>query len=198
MRSIGLDFDNTLVDYTTVFRTEAAAFGLDAAGLDKTAIRDRLRARGPDGEIAWQRVQARVYGPGVAAAPMMAGSEEFLARCQASGADLAVVSHKGRFAAQDPGGVDLREAARAWLTRHCPQIPAERVFFEDERAAKLRRIGGLGLTHFVDDLPEVLADPAFPASVARLWLVDGPGRTYPPGIVAAGPWPILTEAVFGG
>lgn len=197
MRSIGLDFDNTLVDYTDVFRAEAVAFDLAATHLDKTAIRDRLRAQGPEGEIAWQKVQARVYGPGLANAPMMAGSAEFLTRCVEEGIPLAVVSHKGRFAAQDPGGTDLRETARQWLMRHCPAIPANRIFFEDERAAKLRRIGTLGLTHFVDDLPEVLEDPDFPRGVARLWLVAG-SQPRSTGILAAGPWPVLARAVFGG
>ena len=60
---IGLDFDNTLVDYTDLFRSEAAALGLAAAGLDKTRIRDALRARGPAGEIEWQHLQARVTAP---------------------------------------------------------------------------------------------------------------------------------------
>jgi hypothetical protein len=198
VRSIGLDFDNTLVDYTEVFRAEAAAFDLVAGGLDKTQIRDRLRARGPEGEIAWQKVQARVYGPGLAQAPMMAGSAEFLRHCADQGVQLAVVSHKGRFAAQDPDGTDLRDAARLWLRRHCPAIPADRVFFEDERAAKLRRIGSLGLTHFIDDLPEVLEDPAFPPDVARLWLVTAAGPVPPAGVLAAGPWPVLARTVFGG
>jgi len=198
VRSIGLDFDNTLVDYTNVFRAEAAAYGLETSDLDKTQIRDRLRARGPSGEIEWQKVQARVYGPGLANAPMMEGSAEFLRRCAEDRVLLSVVSHKGRFAAQDPGGTDLREAARAWLRRRCPEIPPERVFFEDERAAKLRRIGALGLTHFIDDLPEVLGDPDFPQEVARLWLMTESGQTRPAGLLAAGPWPVLARSLFGG
>jgi hypothetical protein len=197
VRLIGLDFDNTLADYTDLFRREAAAGGLDAADLDKTQIRDALRARGPDGELEWQRLQARVYGPGLVHAPMMPGAAEFLALCTETATAVAVVSHKSRFAAQDPGGTDLREAARAWLGRHCGGIAAERVFFEGERSAKLKRIASLGCTHFIDDLPEVLTDPDFPRGVVRLWLADCPGRICPPGIAAAGPWPRLSREVFG-
>ena len=197
MRSVGLDFDNTLVDYTEVFRAEAASFGLAAGPLDKTEIRDRLRTRGPGGEIEWQKVQARVYGPGLEQAPMMDGSRAFLERAADAGAQLAVVSHKGQFAAQDPGGTDLRDAARRWLRRHCPEIPAERIFFEDERVGKLRRIEALGLTHFIDDLPEVLSDPTFPPTVQRLWLVTRAGTVRPPGVLAAGGWRDLADVVFG-
>jgi hypothetical protein len=195
---IGLDFDNTLVDYTGPFRREAAAVGLAAAGLDKTGIRDALRARGPEGEILWQRLQARVYGPGLAQAPMMAGAGAFLARCAAEGVAVAVVSHKSRFAAQDPGGTDLRQAARAWLLHNCPGIATDRVYFEGDRGSKLKRIAALGCSHFVDDLLEVLTDPAFPAGVVRLWLADPPGRNCPTGIAASGPWPELAQAILGG
>jgi hypothetical protein len=195
---IGLDFDNTLVDYTDLFRSEAAALGLAAAGLDKTRIRDALRARGPAGEIEWQHLQARVYGPGLGQAPMMAGAGDFLHRCQVAGVPVAVVSHKSRFAAQDSRGTDLREAACNWLAQHCPGIATDRVYFEGDRGSKLRRIATLGCTHFVDDLLEVLTDPAFPAGVVRLWLADPPGRICPAGIAAAGPWPRLVQAILGG
>jgi len=36
------------------------------------------------------------------------------------------------------------------------------VFWELTRAAKLGRIAERGCTHFIDDLPEVLSEPAFP------------------------------------
>jgi hypothetical protein len=183
---IGLDFDNTLVDYGAVFRHEAAEMGLAVSGEDKTDIRDTLRSR-PDGELLWQRLQARVYGPGLMHARAMPGALEFLASCRERGIELAIVSHKTRYAAQDPGGVDLREAASAWLRRQEIAIPSGHTFFEGTRSEKLSRIAGLGCTHFVDDLLEVLVDPAFPASTSRLWLTTE-SRPTPPSIELAGDW----------
>jgi hypothetical protein len=195
-RSIGIDFDNTLVDYGPVFRACAAEFGLDGAGLGKTEIRDRLRARGEAGELAWQRLQARVYGRGLGEATMMDGAAEFLVACRSSGVAVSVISHKTQFAAQDPGGTDLRLAARAWLARYCAAIVVQDAFFEDDRAAKLARIGALGCTYFVDDLLEVLTDETFPPGVIRLWLAPD-GAICPPGIAAAGGWRRMRRAVLG-
>jgi hypothetical protein len=165
---IGIDFDNTIVDYRPVFRPAAIELGLlDAAfpSADKTVIRDHLRAQ-PGGELAWQQLQAHVYGHAIATAPAYAGLDRFLAVARDRGAMLAIVSHKGRFAAADPGGADLRAAAHAWLVARgivdANSIAAADVYFEATRAEKVARVQSLALTHFIDDLEDVLADPAFP------------------------------------
>jgi hypothetical protein len=166
---IGIDFDNTIVDYRPVFLPAARALGLvDAsfAAHDKTEIRDHLRAQ-PGGEERWQQLQAHVYGVAIDAAPAYAGVERFIGEARRRGAALAIVSHRSRFAAAAPGGPDLREAARRWLEAHgladAGSIAPEHAFFEETRGEKLERVRSLGLTHFIDDLADVLADPAFPA-----------------------------------
>jgi hypothetical protein len=47
-------------------------------------------------------------------------------------------------------------------------LPRESVYFELTKAAKLGRIGQCGCTHFVDDLPEFLGEPGFPAGTQRI------------------------------
>ena len=165
---IGIDFDNTIVDYRSVFLRAARGLGLideTFADEDKTAIRDRLRARA-GGELQWQQLQAHVYGIAIAAAPAYPGLERFSRLARERGATLAIVSHKSRFAAAAPDGADMRVAALQWLT--AAEIvgdggiaPAE-VYFETTRAEKIARIHALDLTHFIDDLEDVLNDPAFP------------------------------------
>jgi hypothetical protein len=191
---IGVDFDNTLVDYGAVFRDEAVRLGVPVDGDVKTRVRDELRSR-PNGELLWQELQAKVYGPGLMQAAIMPGAAEFLAGCVKRGVDLAVVSHKTRFAAQEPNGVDLREAARDWLKRNDIGVPQERIFFEGTRLEKLRRITKLQCTHFVDDLLEVLADPAFPPSTARIWFRQQE-MSRPAQIEFAGDWFQIATHVF--
>lgn len=191
---IGLDFDNTLVDYTEAFRAEAAGLDLGEAST-KTEIRDRLRLR-DGGEIVWQKLQARVYGPGIRHARLMNGARTFLDECIRREVPLAIVSHKSRYAAQDPGGVDLRQAAREWLARQNLGIAHDRVFFEETREAKLGRIRSLECRYFVDDLTEVLLDPRFPPSTQRLWLTESLDTPPPPPIDAAGDWSRIAHFVF--
>jgi hypothetical protein len=47
-------------------------------------------------------------------------------------------------------------------------LAPERVYFELTKREKLERIQYLGCDHFIDDLPEFLAEPGFPSGVQRI------------------------------
>lgn len=172
-KRIGIDFDNTIISYDAVFRSAAIERGLvagDFAGA-KRAVRDAIRLL-PDGEVSWQRLQGYVYGQGIGGATMFDGLEDFLRRCRRQGHGVMIVSHKTEYGHFDPARVNLREAALGWM--HGRGFFAEGgiaradVYFESSRAEKLARIGALKLTHFIDDLREVLDDPDFPPGVERI------------------------------
>jgi hypothetical protein len=197
---LGIDLDNTIIDYTRAFAEAAVAAGVDGtlrAG-GKTALRDDLRAR-PGGEDIWQRVQALAYGPLIGRAEPFPGVERFFARARERGAALTIVSHKSEFAAAAPAGPNLRECANAWLDARGLVLDGEpAVFFEPTRGAKCARIAELGLSHFIDDLVEVFEDPGFPSACAR-WMFAPDGA---PAAVAADrvfrSWPELADAAFDG
>ena len=156
---IGIDFDNTIVSYGALFSQTAIALGyLTAPSAGKTSVRDEVRTLA-EGETKWRNLQAIVYGPAIADAPPFPGVREFLARARAAAAPLFLVSHKSRYAANGPEGVDLREAALGWLEANRllgdRGFARENVYFEDTRAAKIARLAALGCTHVIDDLAEV-------------------------------------------
>jgi hypothetical protein len=70
------------------------------------------------------------------------------------------------------------------------------VYFESTRAEKLERISALSLSHFIDDLEEVLTDPGFPPGVERILFADEapPAASY----VRCGTWSDIERRVFGG
>lgn len=195
---IGIDFDNTVAGYDRAFTLEARRSGWlapDLPVLTKRAVRDAVRAL-TDGETKWQMLQARVYGPRMAEAELIDGVDGFLERCAATRASVFIVSHKTRYATLDPDGVDLREAARAWLAVQLLPLAPEHVFFEETREAKLARIGALGCTHFIDDLEEIFAEAAFPAGVER-FLLSAEARSAADGIRPFRSWHDITSAIFG-
>jgi hypothetical protein len=199
---IGIDFDNTLVDYNHVFLDAAKRRGLidTAFNGSKRAVRDSIRSL-PDGELAWQRLQGYVYGAGIGGAAMFDCADFFLRSCREKGVDVFVISHKTRFGHHDPMRVDLRHAALDWMAGRgffCGNgfgIPVERVFFESSRAAKLERIGAVGCTHFIDDLEEVFGDPGFPAGV--LPILFAASGTLHAGTVCPS-WQQIAEVLFDG
>ena len=201
---IGLDFDNTIAGYDHLFLAVGREQGLlppDFTGAKK-AVRDHIRGL-PGGEAEWTRLQALVYGKRMADAALIDGVGGFLRRCRLSGIPVYIVSHKTRYAAADPGGVDLHAASRAWMTAQGFfaedgfGIPADQVFFEATREDKCRRIGTLGLSHFVDDLEEVFREPAFPAFVDRVLFHTGEETAAPGPFRVFSSWATISDDILG-
>ena len=162
---IGVDFDNTIICYDQAFAAQAQARQLLPPGLapTKLAIRDHLRAVGREDE--WTRLQGEVYGPGILAAEPFAGVAEFFAACAKAGVFVRVISHKtARPYLGEPH--DLHAWARSWLAARGffdgSGLTLEQVEFWPTKAEKAGRIRELGLTHFIDDLPEFLAELDWP------------------------------------
>jgi hypothetical protein len=181
---IGIDFDNTIIAYDDVFRAAAEAGGLIAPGFsgNKQAVRDAIRLL-PGGELAWQRLQGQVYGKGI-------------------GGAVVVVSHKTEYGHFDPDHVNLRQAALDWMAGRGllgggHGITLADVYFESTRAEKLKRIAALLLTHFIDDLEEVLSDPDFPPDVERILFADG-AQPASPSYISCPTWRDIERQVFGG
>ena len=202
-KRIGIDFDNTIVGYDDIFVEVARREGLVAPGFsgNKQALRDAVRQTA-NGELAWQRLQGRVYGAEIASAVMFEGVDAFLQRCRDAGAEVFIVSHKTEFGHHDPARINLRKAAAEWMTTRGffrPDgfgIPAAGLFFESSRQEKIDRIAALQCSHFIDDLEEVLCDPAFPSDVTRILFaqqVNGAAAE----VVWCKTWREITEAVFG-
>jgi len=203
-RRIGIDFDNTIVGYDKVFLAAAKERQLvDERFIgDKRAIRDAVRLL-PDGELKWQRLQGYVYGTGISDAVMFDGLDRFLRRCRCEGHTVMIVSHKTEYGHFDANQVKLRQAARSWLTAHGffqqsgYGISSNHIFFESTRDEKLRRIADLACTHFIDDLEEVLSDPSFPSSVARILFAERPVATGDLPYIVCPSWKHIEKAVLG-
>lgn len=170
---IGLDLDNTLIDYSAVFFRLALESHIspDIAGQGKTAIRDILRQR--DGDEAWQLMQAQAYGHRISQAALFPGVLEAMRLLKKRGHSLVIVSHKTRYSALlGATGPDLRLCAQAFLEQSGIAPLADAVVFTDTREEKCASIAALQCSCFVDDLPEVFHEPGFPATCKKILFGD--------------------------
>ncbi len=165
---IGLDFDNTIVSYDALFHKiacERAPLPLDIPK-NKVAVRDWFRNAGR--EDTWTELQGYVYGARMDEAVAYPGAIEFMRSAARAGHILGIVSHKTKHPFLGPK-YDLHAAAREWVEKHLIEegkalIPPERVYFELTKEEKLSRIAQFHCDVFVDDLPEILMAPRFPAN----------------------------------
>lgn len=196
---IGIDFDNTIACYDRAFRVAAGDMGLLPAGEagDKRWIKARLLAR-DGGETDWMRLQGRVYGYYIDHARPFAGFAGFVAAARTSGHRLCVISHKSRYGHFDPDRIDLIDAARGWMTRHGffaadgLGFAPDDVRFLPSRAEKLATIARLACSVFIDDLPELLLDAAFPATTRPCWFAPSGGEAP---LTAYRDWAALTDGL---
>lgn len=158
---LGLDFDNTLICYDTLFHRVALDRGLIPANLpaQKTCVRDYLRQQ--DQEDQWTHMQGEVYGSRITEAnpfPQMLNTLQGLA---SAGIPMRLISHKTRHPYKGPA-YDLHQSARNWLDIQGFFSPTglnwgiDQVFFEITKQEKVHRIVSLGCSHYIDDLPEIL------------------------------------------
>ena len=168
MMHIGIDFDNTIVSYDTLFHKVAVEQGMIPAQTPPTklAVRDHLRTTGK--EEVWTEMQGYVYGARVDEAEAYPGVLDFMRWARGRSLDISIVSHKTRHPFIGPK-YELHQAARSWIETHFvddgkPLVPPGNVYFELTKDDKLRRISAAGCDWFIDDLPEILLAEAFPGS----------------------------------
>ncbi|HEY1793218.1 MAG TPA: phosphotransferase [Opitutaceae bacterium] len=196
--TVGIDLDNTVVSYDALFHEIAAAAGLIPAGFpaSKTAIRDHLRAA--NREADWTRMQGRAYGSRMEGAQAFPGALDFIGECRARGVAVRIISHRTRqpYAGES---CDLHGAALRWLEAHglCGPGRQSEVYLEATRQAKHRRIASAGCTHFIDDLPEFLADADFPPGVERILFDPAGVHRAPPGASRFGSWQAIAAHLLG-
>jgi len=169
---IGLDFDNTIVSYDTLFHKVAREQGHipDSVPMNKNAVRDHLRAQGI--EPVWTAMQGYVYGARMNEAAAYEGAIATIEALGKAGHELFIISHKTRRPYEGPP-YDLHEAARGWIATHLndaqgkPLIAPEHAYFHETKQEKIERIGELKCDVFLDDLPEILLHEGFPTNTRR-------------------------------
>lgn len=180
---IGIDLDNTIIDYSGIFYRVAVEKGWVPVNIDqaKNSVRGYLQDR--DQNDVWTVLQGLVYAPYLNYARPYDGVVEFIKESKAAGHTVKIISHKTRVAAMGEK-YDLRAAATEWLrlneiagSEKSP-LGTNDVAYTETREEKVDMIVAAGCEIFIDDLPEVFAEPHFPASCQRI-LFDGVGTTWP-------------------
>ena len=161
---IGVDLDNTVVDYESAFlaAAEYLQICLPLSVRSKSQIRELVRSQ-HNGEVLWQRLQGIAYGRCVSAhAKLYPGVKRFLWRCRELGHIVVIVSHKTKYGHQDLEKVPLREVASAFLVAHGIMGDqgklVDNVTYHNTYEEKISFIKKHDFDWFVDDLTEVISD----------------------------------------
>jgi hypothetical protein len=197
---IGIDFDNTIARYDGVFHKAARERGLVPADLptSKNAVRDYLNGSGRKDEFT--ELQGYVYGARMDLVACYPGVHDFMRAARRAGHDLYVVSHKTRIPILGPR-YDMHAAARAFLVAQqlvgSGMLDPDHIHFALTKEEKVACAAALDCEVFIDDLPEILAMPGFPAGL-RAILFDPDGSFLDQkGFERHASWPDIARALLG-
>lgn len=165
----GLDLDNTVIDYSLSAKKFALSNEIEGV---ESVIQLREFFRESSEHYAWSQAQEWIYTEGLLFAQVKVGVVELISQLKSFNIPLYIISHKTKVSIN---GIDLWGPANSWLVKHLgnffDSLP-ENVFFEETRKKKLIRISDLNISHFVDDLQEVLLEPEFPSNVRKFWISE--------------------------
>tara|TARA_S200000501_G_C20866012_1_gene761964 strand:- start:1558 stop:2163 length:606 start_codon:yes stop_codon:yes gene_type:complete len=161
MNLIGLDFDNTLINYDFLFYKVALEFNLIPEHIQKSkvGVRDYLIKIG--NEEAFTEIQGEVYGNRIQFAETSSGVNGALIKLKEKGYKFSIVSHKTKFPLIGKK-YDLHKSAMNWLRKNKfldkggLNIKNEDIYFEPTKIKKIERINSIKCNFFIDDLEEIL------------------------------------------
>ena len=157
IRHIGVDLDNTLIDYSRSFTELGREFGFKENST-RESIRKELR-RNDGADDVWQEFQSLLYTRGLEFAELAPYSRTFLKIARENNINISIVSHKSSTTQERFGGHDLRGPALEWLRKKelMPQIVDEMdVHFASTQNEKIEKVFNLKVDLFIDDLDEVI------------------------------------------
>ena len=199
---VGVDFDNTIVNYDRLMHQVAVENRWISPEVKKRKwdVREHMRERfGSDHE--WVELQGIVYGERIQEAEIIDGVRKFFQSCKQRGCKTFVVSHKTPYANSGKSDINLKQAAMCWMTKNRVLEPglglsAEDIYFEPTRAAKLHRIRNLGCTHFIDDLEETFLEESYPVETAKILYAPDNAHYDMPDLTVARSWEEIANHVF--
>ncbi|MDK1285619.1 HAD family hydrolase [Pseudoalteromonas umbrosa] len=164
---IGVDFDNTIADYTGVFYRVALNLGWipEHIGSSKEEVKQFFISQ--DREAKWTELQGIVYGKQISQAKPYPDSLVRLQQLKNQGHELRLVSHKTKYPIIGDK-VNFHKAAKGWLETHgfvnCTNAPfdPQHVYFNETKDKKVQIIQSLSCDFFIDDLESILLHEYFP------------------------------------
>ena len=181
---IGIDLDNTIIDYRNAFWHTALSTGIfterDKISFsnnhdqvpNKNEIKNRLILE-EGGNYKWESLQGQVYGQYIHNAGIYPGVANFLLHSKVRGVKVYIISHKTEFGHYDKSQTPLRKAALNFLEQKDLLsgdygIQEKDIFFFDARRKKVNKVAELNCTYFIDDLPEVFREEGFPENTTEI------------------------------
>lgn len=170
---IGIDFDNTIVDYTGIFYRAALKRNWipKEVGNNKSDVRQYFIKN--NNERQWTTLQSIVYGEDIKHAAPYPYVKKIIDELITQGHTLYIISHKTQFPIIGEK-LNFHTAALNWLKVNkfitLPDAPFKKsdVFFNETIEDKINCIKEKKCDVFIDDLPKIFESELFPSTTNKI------------------------------
>ena len=160
---IGLDFDNTIVNYNNLFFNVARDLNWipQSTVPSKSAVKSAMLSQNMEQD--WIALQGLVYGKFMGDAELFTGFYEFLDMANANGIVIEIISHRSKFPYSGEM-FNLHDAATNFIINKIFSKSSQRFEFNfhEHKFEKIECIKIKKCDYFLDDLPSILQDISFP------------------------------------
>ena len=156
----GIDFDNTIVNYDSVFRD----FLKKEKKINKTNLNSKISIKNyflKNNRLKeWKTIQSKVYSKHIFNATINKEILKLMKFLDSKKINFYIVSHKTLYPYIGKR-INLHKVSRKWLqinifNKKNNFKQKNKIFFEKTKVKKIAKIKSLKITHFVDDLDEIL------------------------------------------
>ena len=167
---IGIDLDNTIVDYSKIFSEIGQEVSCNKNLTNKELLSDHLRSTNQ--EKLWTKIQGEVYGPRMNEANIQQGFKEALISCVNHIDEVVIISHRTIYPVAG-GKFNMHKVAHNWIRNNIILDQAISgikitVIFETTISKKINSIKSQNINFFIDDHLGVLTHKLFPREVKRI------------------------------
>lgn len=173
MRKIGIDLDNTIINYDySVKKLSNKKYSYKSS--NKKSVKKYIIKN--YSEKKWMEFQGTLYGEYLKNSRIYDGFKSFIIRCKLHRTEIYIISHKSKYGHYDRNKINLRKTAKNFLIKEgiaskenkffC--IRQENIYFLNNQFEKIKKINSIGLDIFIDDLDEVLANKKINKNIRKI------------------------------
>jgi hypothetical protein len=164
-KRIGIDLDNTIINYNNSFIQYLKEKKIYLKRIDK----DKIKKISNDNPkiINWTHVQEKIYGKYIKYAKPFSYYKKFEKFALKNNFKLFIISHKTKYSEYSKR-FNLHEKSKEWLKKNI-KIDNYKIFFHNNINDKIKRISSLKLDYYIDDLDKIFKKKNYPKKTKKIF-----------------------------
>ena len=164
IKKIGIDLDNTIINYENSFRVFLKKYKVKKKGINKIQIKKfnfkKINIKN------WTQAQEEIYGNYIGYAKKFLFYNLFEKFALNKGFKLYIISHKTKYS-QFSKKYNLHKSSKKWIKKNI-NFKEYKIFFLNTMSKKIAKIKKINPDYYIDDLAKILKDKRMPKNTIKI------------------------------